>query len=212
MQHQELALLGRVTASTSHEFKNVLAILRESFGLIQDVLNMNKKIELKHQDKILKALDNVERHMSRGVDITNRLNLFAHTSDEEKDTVSFAGQAELACHLLRRRARQGKVQLTYEVASGGLDVTGCPIVLLIALLTTVEHAIERAPQESTLTLRAQRAGTGPQLAIILSGPGADLDAGGLQAKLDHMPELEPPFTVQETSSGLTVTIETNSVS
>lgn len=208
MRHQELALLGRVTASTSHEFKNVLAILRESFGLIRDVLDMNKGAKLKHQDKIQKALDNVERHMSRGVDITNRLNMYAHTSDEAHDTVSFSGLADLACHLLRRRARQGKVQIDFEVASGGLDITGCPIILLTALLAAVEHAIERSPQESTLTVRAQHGNAGPQMAIILSGPGADLDAPALRAGLGGMEDLDPPMTVEETSRGLAVTAVT----
>lgn len=207
MRQQEVALLGRVTASTSHEFKNVLAILRESFGLIRDVLDMNGKNKLKHQDKIQKALDNVERHMSRGVDITNRLNLFAHTADEAMDTVSFAGLGDLACHLLKRRARQGKVALNFEVASGGLDITGCPMALLTAVLSCVEHAIERSPQDSTLTVRAQRGSQGPQIAILLAGPGSDLDAPALQTRLDGMEDLSQHWIVQETAGGMTVTAQ-----
>ena len=207
MRYQELALLGRVTASTSHEFKNVLAILRESFGLIKDVLDMNGKNKLKHQDKIDRALDNVERHMSRGVDITNRLNLFAHTTDEDRDTVSFSGLADLACHLLKRRARQGKVALAFEVASGGLDITGCPMILLTAILACVEHAIEHSPQDSSLMVRAQRGSGGPQLAITQSGPEGDLNADALQARLDVMENLDPPMTVQGTTRGLTITAQ-----
>jgi len=39
----EIAFFGRITAGVTHELKNVLAIVNESSGLMQDLLALSKE-------------------------------------------------------------------------------------------------------------------------------------------------------------------------
>ncbi len=79
MNQRETAFMGRVTAGVTHELKNVLAIIKESAGLIEDILALNKDLAGPHQEKVVRVLSNIRQQVDRGVDLSSRLNAFAHS-------------------------------------------------------------------------------------------------------------------------------------
>jgi len=78
---KEAAFMGRITAGVTHEMKNVLAIIKESAGLMEDLLALSKDASFPHREKFSSVLSKIRNQVARGVDISTRLNAFAHSPD-----------------------------------------------------------------------------------------------------------------------------------
>ena len=90
----EIAFFGRITAGITHELKNVLAIINESSGLMQDLMALSKETPAYH-DRFQKALTSIKGQVQRGQSLIARLNQFAHTPDiavRSLDLFEAAGQ------------------------------------------------------------------------------------------------------------------------
>lgn len=77
-----LKFFGNMTASISHEVKNVLAIINENAGLLGDLCIMAEKGLPIDPGRIKAAAEKVIKQVQRGDIIINRLNKFAHSVDE----------------------------------------------------------------------------------------------------------------------------------
>ncbi|ROL60060.1 sensor histidine kinase [Bacteroidetes/Chlorobi group bacterium ChocPot_Mid] len=78
-----LKFSGRVTASISHDLKNVLAIINENAGLLQDLSLMMQEGLFLSPQKLNVIANKIENQVSRANDIISRLNQFAHSVDED---------------------------------------------------------------------------------------------------------------------------------
>ena len=76
----EIAFFGRITAGVTHELKNVLAIINEASGLMQDLMTLSKETPAYH-DRFQKALTSIKGQIQRGQNLIAKLNQFAHTPD-----------------------------------------------------------------------------------------------------------------------------------
>lgn len=74
---------GKVTASISHEIKNVLAIINENAGLLQDISAMIEEGFVLSPQRLNTIAIKIENQISRGNDIISRLNRFAHSVDTD---------------------------------------------------------------------------------------------------------------------------------
>lgn len=144
MNRAETALLGRTVAGLTHEMKNVLATIRESGGLMSDLLAVTPPGQFPFQEKFVRAITNLERHLGRGVEISDRLNRLAHTMDHDPEAVSLAEAVGLAAFLMRRPARLCQIDLMVD---GGKDrvLTTSPTRLVLAICACLEHLLPVVP-------------------------------------------------------------------
>jgi len=81
-QNNDLAFFGKVNASISHELKNIMAIISETAGLLNDLTEMateGKKIEI----EILKTCSNdIIEEIQRGFVTIKQMNTFSHSVDD----------------------------------------------------------------------------------------------------------------------------------
>ena len=76
----EVAFFGKITAGVTHEMQNVLAIINESSGLIEDLMDMVSDASPNY-DRFQKALAKIKTQVKRGVELMTSLNHFAHSPD-----------------------------------------------------------------------------------------------------------------------------------
>ena len=81
------AFMGKITAGATHEMKNVLAIIKESAGLMEDLLNVGQEESFPIREKFLRILSRIGDQVTRGVNLVNALNGFAHNPDQSVATV-----------------------------------------------------------------------------------------------------------------------------
>ena len=63
---RDIYFMGKVLASVSHEMQNVMAIIKESAALANDVLQINGPPPMKHGDKLMHSLATIRNQIERG--------------------------------------------------------------------------------------------------------------------------------------------------
>lgn len=111
---EEIRYFGKVTASISHELKNVLAILNEHAGLLEDFVAMAEHGRPLDVERIRQLSAGMLKQIARGDAIVRNMNRFAHSADQERATADLAGLVELAVQMFARTAaaRGAEVQVT----------------------------------------------------------------------------------------------------
>jgi C4-dicarboxylate-specific signal transduction histidine kinase len=78
---------GEVSASISHEIKNVLAIINENAGLLQDMIMMSEKGMPLSPERLTKISRSIASQVARGDRIVKSMNQFAHSADIPTEAV-----------------------------------------------------------------------------------------------------------------------------
>jgi signal transduction histidine kinase len=164
----EMAFLGKITASMTHEIKNTYAIILESSGLLTDLLTLSQQDSFPPKEKFHRVLGTIDEQVRRGVVLATRLNQFAHSMDEPVATVKVGDLLELVVALMQRLARRRGIELQVIPSSGEISITSDPFRLQLVLASVIEEladALESGgkiilqappmPQEVTILLEVQ---------------------------------------------------------
>lgn len=143
MENREAAFMGKVTAGITHEFKNVLAIIKESSGLMGDLLSLCEKGTFQYEDRFANALSTIQEQLERGVELASRLNHFAHTTDESIATVDLGEAVEQIVFLSQRFARLIGVVVRAESPDQALTVATNYLKLQMVLFSSLECCWEQ---------------------------------------------------------------------
>lgn len=151
----EIAFFGRITAGITHELKNVLAIIRESAGLMEDIMTMSPGALTSYQDKFQSALNKISNQVGRGVELTDRLNKFAHSSDEAVAKIDLHIVIEQLVALTQRFARLKNVVLKTDVSMSSahqFNLVTRPVVLQMALFSAIECCLDVLPAGGAINI------------------------------------------------------------
>jgi hypothetical protein len=177
-EDRELRFFGRVAASFTHELKNVLAIVKETAGLMEDLLAMTPEGVFPHQPRFQRGIATIREQISRGVDLSTRMNRFAHSPDHSLAQVDLNETADQVCLLAERFARVKGVSLSAVLAEKPPTMLGCPVKVLLSIFKAYEccwtHLASGASVLGTVVSSPQ-----PMLKVTWSGEaagGADLRA------------------------------------
>ena len=156
MEQKEIAMIGRISAAMTHEMRNVLAIIRESSGLMQDILALSEESAFPHRDKFANALGKIEKHVRRGDELVTQFNAFAHSMDEPQDWVEVNEVTDQVAILMQRFARSKQVTLSAEPRAGAPSVYTNPIRLMLALAACVEHLVDQGEPGDAIVIRPDK--------------------------------------------------------
>ena len=169
--NREAAFIGRITASTTHEFRNVLAIVKESAGLIGDLVGNGSQSVSEQADRLLKVANRIDTQVGRGAALLSHLNRFAHCLDHSQKGVSLEQELQQVVFLSQRLARQGRQRLEMIPGSEELTIMVDSLHFQMALFAAVEGCLEQVPDEGSITVRTTRTGTGST--VEFTGEAAD---------------------------------------
>jgi len=133
-----VAFFGKITAGFTHEIKNVLAIIQQASGLMEDIMSISPEAILSHQDKIQISLDRIKDQIKRGVELTNRLNKFAHSTDESTAKIDLYEMTEQLISLSARYARLKNVVLKAHPPDQPIAIVTHPLLLQRTLYECIE--------------------------------------------------------------------------
>ncbi len=106
----EIKFLARLTASMTHEIRNVFAIIQESSGLMGDLLDIAGEERAK-KERQKGILSKIQEQVNRGVGLVGQLNRLAHLADEPERMVDLADLLALMVAVSRRLAALREVEL-----------------------------------------------------------------------------------------------------
>ena len=137
MNHNEIKFFGKITASITHEIQNVLSIMQESTGLMEDYFMGMQETDFPQKEKFSMSLDRIHRQINRGVDIVKTLNRFAHSPDYCPTSVDLNDLAQQMVLLSTRLSRLKNIELSFIVHQP-LIIHSDPVLLQMAVFYAIE--------------------------------------------------------------------------
>jgi len=180
-----LQFFGKVSASISHELKNVLAIINENAGLLEDLTFAARRGAPIDPDKLDRTVQNFAKQIHRADEILKNMNRFAHSVDQFECRVDLHDLVVLVANLAARKAAMGRILIETKAPAQPIQFIGNPFLLENLVWLCLELAIAATGSGRTLTLIPEKTATGILLHISgIDGLGEPLpvhDAAGLEA-------------------------------
>jgi C4-dicarboxylate-specific signal transduction histidine kinase len=161
-----LQFFGKMSASISHEIKNVLAIINENAGLLEDLTVMVEKGMPLDPQRLKTPASRIMKQIRRGDDIMKGMNRFAHSVDDPLRQIDLDDTLALTCALSNRFASMRGVRLELVPPSTPVPVVTNPFFLQNLLWLCLDFAMGCAGAGKTVSLKTER--TGGKAAITLS--------------------------------------------
>lgn len=178
----DVAFFGRITASFTHEVKNILAIIKESSGLMEDLLALSKETPFPHWDRFSHRVSVIQQQVQRGVGLATRLNRFAHSTDEPIARIELNELADQLIWLSERFARLKEVTLKATPAGHAVALNSSPVELQMAVFALMEGCWNHLPAKSEIDLRVEKCGQLPCMVIASKGEGITFE--GLKQEVE----------------------------
>lgn len=179
-ENQEAAFIANITAGATHELRNILAIVKESAGLIEDVVNAAEDGGSPSQDRIVRSVERIRTQVNRGTEFLSNLNRFAHSLDHAQDHLDLSEEVRRVAFLCQRFARQKRQAIDARPGGPDLTVVANALQLQMALFTAVQCCLGQLPEGAELTMYADRHGGRPSVEF----SGAAEDGAGTASLTD----------------------------
>jgi len=182
-----LQFFGKMTASISHEIKNVLAIVKENAGLLEDLALMaGRGVEIEPQ-RLMKMSQAVMKQIDRADAIVKNMNRLGHSVDESEKTVDLNDMLKLLAALSHRFASLRGVAVQLKLEDRPVELRTAPFFLLNLLWLCLNFAMDAAGEDKRVELVPQKTGDG--INIFLKGLGGLAEAPVQPFTAEHEKDL-----------------------
>lgn len=170
MTHEldKAAYMGRITAALTHEMRNVLATMRESGGLLEDMLLMNKE-DFPKRDVFERSLARISGQAKRGMGICAALSRLAHSPDAPVATIDVAEWLDYFVFVCGRFARLSNISLAHGVTPSGISFSTDPVRFQMILFNVMDALLAALPDASSVTLTGVKEPEGVVVRFVISG-------------------------------------------
>ncbi len=193
---QGVQFFGRVSASVSHEIKNVFAVINEAAGLIQDFTLMAERGMPIEPERLKKAANSIQGQVKRGDNIVKNMNALAHSTDKDAHEVDLVEALELIVALATRMADMKQVRLTVGDCEP-CSTTVNQFDLMRLLHSSIAVVLEATEPGDTLAVGVMPASQGAKFVFSLSGKETPLMSG--EEFIDFAREMNVTVTRNETN-------------
>ena len=170
------AFFGAITASVTHELNNVMAIIEQVNGLLEDLVAGAQGGRTIAPEKIANIQTRITRQVNRGVGIIKRLNAFAHSVDEPVRSFDLGSLLSDLAALCERFAMLRKQKLEFQAPAGAVMVRNSPYFVELAAYLSLRLVMEAVPAEGVISLSLKEHETGAQI-VVFGTPASDLREG-----------------------------------
>lgn len=164
-----LQFFGTVTASISHEINNVLAVINEKAGLLEDFIFMADKGMPIDPEKLQTLAVKITAQIQRADKIIRNMNTFAHSVDLPIKRINLKDLIELMLSLSTRSASMRGVRLEQHTSENPVFITTNDFFLENLLWLCLDFAMDAAGSDKKVALRSEEIDN--QIVIRLSGLG-----------------------------------------
>ncbi len=158
-----LQFFGKMTASISHEIKNVLAIINENAGLLEDLALMSDRGATIEPQRLKNMSRTVMKQVSRADAIMKNMNRLAHSVDESIKTIDLNEILELVVSLSHRFAAMRDVSVDPKLGENPMKVRTSPFLLMNLLWLCLDFAMDAAGEDEIVELVTQKTEAGVQV-------------------------------------------------
>jgi len=153
----DLQFFGRISASISHELKNVLAIINENAGLLEDFTLMADRGVPLDPARLSAMAAGLQKQVGRANRILSDMNRFAHSTDQISTTVDLAQTIELIMALTARFAAMQGVEVSLQPPDRPVELETAPYSLMHLVWLCLEFSMSARGEEKQIDLVVEEA-------------------------------------------------------
>jgi signal transduction histidine kinase len=150
-----LQFFGQISASISHELKNVLGIINENAGLLEDLTLMADRGVPLDPVRLKAMAEVVKKQVGRADAIIGNMNRFAHSADQSIATVDLAQTIELAMAVTARFAVMRGVAIDLQLPQNPVALQTAPFYLINLIWQCLEFSMSAGGDEKQIELVAE---------------------------------------------------------
>ena len=154
INNDDLAFFGKVNASISHELKNILAIISEAAGLLQDLTEMATKGEKIELEMLKTCSQDIIEEIQRGFTTVKQMNRFSHSVDDPVTQVNLADVVDLMIAIAKFLSFASKVQFN-QLPEDAPVVLTCPFRLQNLIYQSLVFAFESSGPDGQVRIAIQ---------------------------------------------------------
>lgn len=166
-RYDSLSFFGKVSASISHELKNVMAIISETAGLLGDLSEMAATGKPIAPDMLRSCTDSIVEEIQRGFSTIRQMNRFAHSVDTPADSVNLMETLDLTINLSAYLSFSGKTDLKPCEGFTPIALT-CPFLLQAIFYETLVYTFKHTGPGAKISISIKPT-DGSAWRIIFSG-------------------------------------------
>lgn len=201
----EIQFFGTITASVSHELNNVISILNQTGGLLEDLLYGTKQGQDITPEQLERIASKIADQTDRGIAIIRRLNSFAHTVDEPVVEFDFGELVGNLMSLCGRFAALRSMELTDKTAEESITVVNSPIKVQQTLFLILKDMLGAGQKGDTVSYSFDR--STEEISIILGhSKKEEILLPNLAAIQTHAVEIGARIETRVNPDGFTVTV------
>ena len=155
-----LQFFGKMTASISHEIKNVLAIINENAGLLEDFTLMAEQGMAVDPERLKALSQAVMRQVQRADTMIKNMNRFAHSAAASLQTIDLNDVMQLLVALSNRFAAMRGITLNPKLSKRPVNIRTSPFLLMNLLWLCLDFVMEAAGDEKVVELVTEKAEAG----------------------------------------------------
>ena len=175
LREMGLAFFGRVTASFSHEINNVMTIINELAGLMDDLLRVADQGRPLQLERLKGISERIGTQVKRGESMIKRLNRFAHTIDEAVKTIDMIDLLEDLIALAERPLTLRRARLETKFPEETIFLISNPFGLQQAVFSCIELILAASYDNQLLRLILEKQDGGARITIAGEDPIIKLD-------------------------------------
>jgi two-component system NtrC family sensor kinase len=200
-QSDKLAALGKMAAGLAHEINNPLAIIAESAGWLEDLLDEEEVKKLDTYPDFRNVVDKMEHHVDRARRVIHNMLHFARRMEPRLDRVDVNQVLVQTIDLLQNHARINNIDIKTNLDEN-LPIISCDqSQLQQVFLNIINNAVDAIGSNGTVKVQTSKEKENIRIQIQDDGPGMP----------EHVRKkiFDPFFTTKErekgTGLGLSVT-------
>lgn len=169
LRDAQLRFIGKILATLSHELKNHLAIIKEYSGLIQDLVETERRPSPGPAHQCVNSVRCIHQQIDKTLALLRYFNRFSHRMDISPSVYGVNEAVEELLALIHRLANQKKILLAMDFREDLPQVAGDPALLQFSLFRLIETAMNRIAEDGTLVLKTGPAKDAVTITIVARG-------------------------------------------
>jgi C4-dicarboxylate-specific signal transduction histidine kinase len=154
--NNKAAFMGKVTASVTHEIQNVLAIIKETSGLMEDLFLLQNSGGLDDiENRLDSCIKTIKKQTYRGVNLTSGLNGFAHTADSSQTSINIFEIINKMIAITERLFKQKGVDVSIVECIKPYSIMIDPVFFQMVVFSCIECLIDNFGTKKPITLCIQ---------------------------------------------------------
>lgn len=159
--------MGIITASFTHDINNVLAIINENAGLLNDLIMMSQQGRPLDQERVGRIAGKIESQIRRAESMVKNMNTFSHSNDSEIAVVDLTTLLPLFLELTYRLQMKKGKSVAWQQPENQITLTTAPLFLLNLVWSFLDYLLGLKSGKDNLILTVEE--TNERIELVFSG-------------------------------------------